>query len=161
MIRRILLAYDGSAASVKACELAFDLAQRYGARLVVLSVARPPEFGDDVETEAVIENSRAYHEGLLEPVKQRAATSGLDAAFLVTVGHPTVLGDRVDRADRLAGAAVDALLGVDVALADAFVDAVDRALVDARLVVDVDAGAGDDVRHVVAPPQPFGLLANR
>ena len=89
MIRRILLAYDGSAASVKACELAFDLAQRYGARLVVLSVARPPEFGDDVETEAVIENSRAYHEGLLEPVKQRAATSGLDAAFLVTVGHPT------------------------------------------------------------------------
>jgi nucleotide-binding universal stress UspA family protein len=89
MIRRIVLAYDGSAASAKARELAFDLAKRYAARLVVLSVARPPEFGDEVETEAVIENSRAYHEGLLRPIKQRTAGAGIDAAFLVTVGHPT------------------------------------------------------------------------
>ena len=89
MIGRILLAYDGSGASAKACELAFDLAKRYGAPLIVLSVARPPEFGDEVETEAVIENSRAYHEGLLEPIRRRAAAAGLEAAFLVTVGHPT------------------------------------------------------------------------
>src|SRR4029079_598423 len=80
---------------------------------------------------------------------------------LVAVGCTAVLVDRLDRADRLAGAAVDALLGVDVALADPFVDAVDRALVDARLVVDVDAGAGDDVRHVVAPSQPCELPASR
>jgi nucleotide-binding universal stress UspA family protein len=89
MIHCILMAYDGSGASAKACELAFDLARRYGARLIVLSVARPPEFGDEVETEAVIENSRAYHEDLLEPIRQRAAASGLDATFRVTVGHPT------------------------------------------------------------------------
>src|SRR3954451_21180713 len=61
--------------------------------------------------------------------------------LLVVLGHATVLADRLDRADRFAGAAVDALLGVDVALAVTLIDAVDRALIDARLVVDVDAGA--------------------
>ena len=61
--------------------------------------------------------------------------------------HATVLGDGLHRADRLAGAAVDALLGVDVELAVTLVDAVDRALLDARLVHDVDAGRGDDVGH--------------
>jgi nucleotide-binding universal stress UspA family protein len=89
MFRRILLAYDGSDASTKASDLALDLARRYDARLTVLSVARPPEFGDDVETEAVIDNSRAYHEALLERVRQRLAASGFDATYLVEVGHPT------------------------------------------------------------------------
>jgi nucleotide-binding universal stress UspA family protein len=89
MIRCVLLGYDGSAPSAKAREFAFDLAKKYGARLVVLSVARPPEFGDEVETKAVVENSRAYHEGLLEPIKRHAAASGIEAAFRVTVGHPT------------------------------------------------------------------------
>jgi nucleotide-binding universal stress UspA family protein len=89
MFRRILLAYDGSDASTKACELALDLARRYGAGLTVLSVARAPEFGDEVETEAVIENSRAYHEKLLDTVRTRATASGIDATFAVRVGHPT------------------------------------------------------------------------
>jgi nucleotide-binding universal stress UspA family protein len=89
MFRRILLAYDGSDASTKACELALDLARRYGAGLTVLSVARAPEFGDEVETEAVIENSRAYHEKLLDTVRTRVAATGIDATFAVTVGHPT------------------------------------------------------------------------
>ena len=69
---------------------------------------------------------------------KKAALSSTNC--LVLVGAPAGPGDRLDRAHRLAGAAVDALLGVDVALALALVDAVDRAHVDARLVVDVDAG---------------------
>lgn len=89
MIQRILLAYDGSEASAKASDLALDLARRYGARMTVLSVARPPEFGDDVETEAVIENSRAYHQRVLDGLRARAAASGVEAAFVVEVGHPT------------------------------------------------------------------------
>jgi nucleotide-binding universal stress UspA family protein len=89
VFRRILLAYDGSTAAAKAAELALDLAVRYSAQLLVVGVARPPEFGDDVETEAVIENSRAYHERLLGPLRQRAAVAGVDASFAVKVGHPT------------------------------------------------------------------------
>ena len=59
-----------------------------------------------------------------------------------------VLGeDRLDRALRLAGAAVDALLGVDDENAAGLVNAVDGAHVDARTILDVDARLGDDVRH--------------
>src|SRR5258708_1621473 len=55
--------------------------------------------------------------------------------------------DRLDRGERLAGAAVDALVGVDVENPLAFVDAVDRAFLDAALVLDLDARLGDHVRH--------------
>ena len=59
-----------------------------------------------------------------------------------------VLGeDRLDRAFRLAGAAVDALLGVDDEDPLVLVDAVDGTDVHARAVFDVDAGLSDDVRH--------------
>src|SRR5439155_7381817 len=55
--------------------------------------------------------------------------------------------DRLDRALRLAGAAVDALLWVDHEHPARLVDAVDGTDVDARLVFDVDARLGDDVGH--------------
>src|SRR6202042_1563511 len=55
--------------------------------------------------------------------------------------------DRLDRADRLAGAAVDAFVRVDVEHPVALVDTVDRALTDARLVQEVHAIGGDDIRH--------------
>src|SRR3954453_22591812 len=58
--------------------------------------------------------------------------------------------DRFDRAFRLTGAAVDALLGVDHELSAGLVDAVHGADVDARFVFDVDAGLGDDVGHRAA-----------
>ena len=59
-----------------------------------------------------------------------------------------VLGeDRLHRALRLARPAIDALLRVDDEDPLELVDAVDGADVDARLVFDVDAGLGDDVRH--------------
>src|SRR4051812_45872592 len=78
---------------------------------------------------------------------------------LPLLGHPAVLADRLHRAHRLAGAAVDALLGVDVALAVPLVDAVDGALVHAGLVVDVDAGAGDHVGHGCSPQTLAGTGA--
>src|SRR5262249_9395763 len=55
--------------------------------------------------------------------------------------------NRLHRADRLAGAAVDALIGMDEELVGALVDAVDRADLNAGLVLHVDAGLRDTVRH--------------
>src|ERR1700741_3202796 len=55
--------------------------------------------------------------------------------------------DRVDRAGRLTGAAVHTLLGVDVEHPLPFVDAVDRTLLDARLVEQVDAGLDYHIGH--------------
>jgi nucleotide-binding universal stress UspA family protein len=88
MYRKILVGYDGSEASRKAFQTACDLAAKDGAEVYVISVARPPEVGDDVETEAVIENSRRHHRGLLAELKPLAAAKGVRAHFEVDVGHP-------------------------------------------------------------------------
>ena len=56
--------------------------------MYVLTVCRPPEIGDDVETEAVIESSRRHHRGLLAELKPAVAAKGVNAHFEVAVGHP-------------------------------------------------------------------------
>lgn len=88
MIKKILLAFDGSDPAKKALDAALDLAGKYQAELFVLAVAQPPDFAEDVETEAIIENSRNYHQRILAPVKHLAANSGIKAKFEVAVGHP-------------------------------------------------------------------------
>jgi nucleotide-binding universal stress UspA family protein len=86
MIRKLLIAYDGSDSAQAAFDFALDLAGKYGAELHVLAVARSPEFGEEVETEAVIEQSRRHFAHVLHPLKSR--TTGLTAFFEVKVGHP-------------------------------------------------------------------------
>jgi nucleotide-binding universal stress UspA family protein len=88
MYRKILVGYDGSQSGRKAFEAALELAAKDGAELYVLSVARPPEVGDDVETEAVIENSRHYHRRMLAELKASVAAKGVRTHFEVAVGHP-------------------------------------------------------------------------
>src|SRR5205823_1452623 len=64
-------------------------------------------------------------------------------------GHVLLREDGVDRAGIHTGAAVDALVGVDVhnAVGLDLMNAVERAYIDAGLVLEVDAGFGDDVGH--------------
>ena len=88
MIKRILVAIDGSEAAHKAYAFALDIATRYGAELYVLAVARPPDFGEDVETEAIIENSKNHYEKVLAPFRAQAPSLGLRLHFEVAVGHP-------------------------------------------------------------------------
>ena len=86
MMHKILVGYDGSDSARAAFDFALDLAGKYSAELFVLAVARPPEFGSEVETEAVIEQSQRYHTQLLQPLKARVG--GLTAHFEVKVGNP-------------------------------------------------------------------------
>jgi nucleotide-binding universal stress UspA family protein len=86
--KRILVGYDGSAAGRKAFNAALELAAKDGAQLYVLSVARTLDVPDDVEAEAVIENSRNYHGRLLSELQPVAAAKGVKAHFEVLVGHP-------------------------------------------------------------------------
>ncbi|MGO8755926.1 MAG: universal stress protein [Gallionellaceae bacterium] len=86
MIRKLLIAYDGSNPAKAALDFAIDLAGKYGAELHVLAVARPPEFGDEVETEAIIESSRRHYAEVLEPLKTQVGN--LTAHFEIKVGHP-------------------------------------------------------------------------
>lgn len=88
MYRKILVGYDGSETAKHAFNAALDLAQKYGAELYALSVARTPDIGDDVETEAVMENSRRYHRGLLEELRATIGASRVKAHYEVAAGHP-------------------------------------------------------------------------
>jgi nucleotide-binding universal stress UspA family protein len=88
MYRKILVGYDGSDAARKAFDTAVGLAAQYGAELYVLTVARPPEVADDVETEAVIENSRRYHRRMLAELKASLTAKKIKTHFEVAVGHP-------------------------------------------------------------------------
>lgn len=85
-MHKLLIAYDGSDSAKSAFKFAIDLAGRYGAELHVLAVARPPEFGSEVETEAIIENSRHHYAHLLQPLKTQIGD--LTAHFEVMIGHP-------------------------------------------------------------------------
>jgi nucleotide-binding universal stress UspA family protein len=87
-IKKILLAYDGSEAADKAYRYALDLAGKYGVGLQVLAVASPPEFGDDVEIETVLDNAREHYEQQFVALKEQATVQGIQPRFEVAVGHP-------------------------------------------------------------------------
>src|SRR5690606_16022124 len=72
--------------------------------------------------------------------------------LLPLLGGVVLVEDRLDRADRLARTAVDALVGVDVQHPLALVDAVDRTFVDAGAVLDVHTRLGDHVGHWLDTP---------
>ena len=88
MINRILLGYDGSESAQDAFAFALELAKRYGAELHVLAVARPPEFAEEVETEAIIENALQRYEKMLNARRAELAQESVKAQFHVAVGHP-------------------------------------------------------------------------
>ncbi|OOO01877.1 MAG: hypothetical protein USCGTAYLOR_01889 [Chromatiales bacterium USCg_Taylor] len=81
MITKILAAYDGSEPAGHAYRFALDLAKHYGAELLVLAVARPPEPPEDVETEAILENAEAHYKELFDTLKGEAANQGLKPRF--------------------------------------------------------------------------------
>jgi nucleotide-binding universal stress UspA family protein len=86
VISKILIAHDGSATADKAFAMALELAGKCGAQLYAASVVRLPEFGEDVETAALIEAGRAHYEQLGQRLREQAAAQPLQ--FHTLVGHP-------------------------------------------------------------------------
>jgi nucleotide-binding universal stress UspA family protein len=84
----MIVAYDGSQQSEKAYKLALDLASKYSAKMVVVSVARPPEPPVAVEMAAVLDRATEHYQGLFACLKEQAQSLGIDAEFLVRIGHP-------------------------------------------------------------------------
>jgi nucleotide-binding universal stress UspA family protein len=83
-----LLAYDGSEPADKAYLFALDLAQHYQAKLLVLSVARPPEPPEDIETEAMLESAEQHYKERFDEMRRQAETQGVKPEFKIAVGHP-------------------------------------------------------------------------
>ncbi|HTT13936.1 MAG TPA: universal stress protein [Burkholderiaceae bacterium] len=88
MIRRILLGYDGSEISGEAFEFSLDLARKFESELHIIAVARPPEFAEDVEAEAVIETSRQHYDRMLGKLRLKLAPESIKTHLHVVVGHP-------------------------------------------------------------------------
>jgi nucleotide-binding universal stress UspA family protein len=52
-----------------------------------VAIVRPPDFAEDVESEAVIENSRKHCQSLLDRLRDRAASAAA-TKYSVLFGHP-------------------------------------------------------------------------
>src|SRR5262249_47921914 len=102
------------------------------------------KLGDRLVLDVVL--GRVLVRELVDRVRVRIGVVDLHER-LPFLGQRILREDRLDGALRLAGAAVDALLRIDDEQPVGLVDAVGRADVDARPVLDVDAGLGDDVGH--------------
>jgi len=86
-VNHILVAFDGSESASRAFDFGLALAAKFGARLHVLAVVRPPELPEDVETEAMIESAREDYERQLGALQARAAKSKVDTGFAVEIVH--------------------------------------------------------------------------
>src|SRR5439155_22841483 len=107
-------------------------------------------------------HARLAWRGAARPVQLRLGR-GLDSGVVLEellvqldealplIGRLVFREDRLHWAHRLAGAAVDALVRVDVEHRLAFIDAIHRTDLDTGLVLHVDAWLGDDVRHQDLP----------
>jgi len=88
MIRKILVPYDGSAQSEKAFEFALDIAQKYSAFMILLSVVRPPE-PPLPEMQAVVLNTAAeYYRKHFRALKEKADAVDVCVRLDVVEGHP-------------------------------------------------------------------------
>jgi nucleotide-binding universal stress UspA family protein len=88
MFTKILLAYDGSEPAKKAFDRCLEMTGCFSAQLSIVVVIRPPEFAEDVETEAIIENARNYFDPEIEDLKSRASAAGINPQTHIRVGHP-------------------------------------------------------------------------
>ncbi len=88
MFKKILLAYDGSEPAKKAFDHCVEMARGLGAEFAIVAVVRPPEFAEDVETEAIIESARSHLGSELQKLGARARTAGMQPALHIRVGHP-------------------------------------------------------------------------
>lgn len=91
MLKRILVAFDGSEQSRKAFDFVLEFS-RYcaGASLdiTVLSVAQPPEPIDIVEMDAIIESATQHYEELFIGLREKAKENSIDIKTEIVIGHP-------------------------------------------------------------------------
>ena len=91
MIKKIVVAFDGSEQSGKAFDFALELTKLCpGAapEILVLSVAQPPEPIDIVEMDAVIDSATQHYEKLFAGLKEKARERNIEIKTEVVVGHP-------------------------------------------------------------------------
>jgi nucleotide-binding universal stress UspA family protein len=91
MIKKIVVAFDGSGQSSNAFEFALELTKLCpGAapEIFVLSVAQPPEPIDIVEMDAVIDSATQHYGELFKGLREKARERNVEIKTEVVIGHP-------------------------------------------------------------------------
>lgn len=91
MLKKILVAFDGSQQSYKAFDFALNmslLCLDAVHEIIVISVAQPPEPIDIVEMDAVIDSATQHYEELFKGLKDKAKERNIEIKTEVVVGHP-------------------------------------------------------------------------
>jgi len=85
----ILAGYDGSVSAQEAVRFAKNLAEKEGARLHILTVARPPDWGKlAYERPELLEFEKRHCQDLLTELKGKLGLSGGTVQYEMVVGHP-------------------------------------------------------------------------
>ena len=88
MLKKILVAYDGSESSERAFPFGLELAKCFDASLTVLAVAQLPEPAPMVESSAILEAATEHFAEAFQRLRVQAHSRGVEAATRIVVGHP-------------------------------------------------------------------------
>jgi nucleotide-binding universal stress UspA family protein len=91
MLKKILVAFDGSEQSRRAFDFALEMTRYCSGALpeiTVLSVAQPPEPIDIVEMDAIIESATQHYEDLFKGLRDKAKSENVEIKTDIVVGHP-------------------------------------------------------------------------
>ncbi|MDA8168884.1 MAG: universal stress protein [Nitrospiraceae bacterium] len=90
MVKKILVAFDGSPKSYEAFDFAVGLASSCGSHtgISVLSVVQPPESLYFVESDSMIDAATGHYKELLKELEAKAGQKDLSITTDVAVGHP-------------------------------------------------------------------------
>jgi nucleotide-binding universal stress UspA family protein len=101
LIRRVLVAVDGSDNSDKALDFALDLAEKYDAALTILNISQPPVMGaiphepwniSGVHTPAFTKDMERLHEEILNRAiaKSKSFKPNLNVSSKLREGNPAM-----------------------------------------------------------------------
>ncbi len=87
MIRKILVAYDGSKSAERAFHFALEQAEVFKAVILVISVAQPPEPPTLVETTALLDSAAEHFNESFKHLEEEAKLRNIPLETKIAVGH--------------------------------------------------------------------------
>ena len=86
--QRILVGYDGSTHSDKAVQAALSVARHLDSKVLLFSVAQPPEPAQRAELEAFLDDAKEHFEEAFKRIVQAGKAEEVEIETEIAVGHP-------------------------------------------------------------------------
>jgi nucleotide-binding universal stress UspA family protein len=88
VFQKILVAYDGSTHSDKAVDAALSVARYLDSKVLIFSVAQPPEPAQRAELQGVLDDAKERFEEAFKRIVEAAKAEDIDIETEMAVGHP-------------------------------------------------------------------------